>query len=113
MEDRALSLLAAPPLLYAFPHGTPLIDNPMLMKKSVLLLLVLMLSSIVSVAQKASLEARRARLHEVIDQVWEYELKTVPENATQIGDTRYNDQVSDISPEFYASDLEQRQKFLA
>src|SRR4051794_15528251 len=83
------------------------------MKKSVILLLVLMLSSIVSVAQKASLEARRARLHEVIDQVWEYALKTVPENATQIGDTRYNDQVSDISPEFYASDLEQRQKFLA
>ncbi len=49
-------------------------------------------------AQQASLAARRAQLRAAIDQEWQYELKTNPEFATEIGDNRYNDQLSDYSP---------------
>ena len=36
-----------------------------------------------------------------------------PEFATTVGDKRYNDRLSDHSPEFFKSDLEQKRKFLA
>lgn len=43
---------------------------------------------------------------------WDYELKTNPEMATAIGDSRFNAELSDYSPAFYARDLEQKQAFL-
>ena len=44
-----------------------------------------------------SLAARRAQLREAIEQEWQYELKTSPEFATAIGDSRYNDRLDDRS----------------
>ncbi len=48
-------------------------------------------------APAQSLAARRAKLREAIDQEWQYQLRTNPEEATEIGDPRYNDRWSDYS----------------
>jgi uncharacterized protein (DUF885 family) len=60
-----------------------------------------------------STEARRQQLLSLLDEEWQYELRSSPEFATSVGDNRYNDRLSDASPEFFQSDLEQRRKFLA
>jgi len=56
----------------------------------------------------ASLENRRQQLLSLFDEEWQYGLRTNPEWATILGDTRYNDRLSDNSPEFFQSDLEQK-----
>jgi len=48
-------------------------------------------------AEAAGLEARRAQFKEMLAAEWEYELREIPEQATTIGDYRYNDRWSDIS----------------
>ncbi|MGC2618221.1 MAG: DUF885 domain-containing protein [Acidobacteriaceae bacterium] len=48
-------------------------------------------------APAQSLAARRAKLREAIDQEWQYQLRTNPEEAAEIGDPRYNDRWSDYS----------------
>ena len=48
-------------------------------------------------AQSSSLAARRAQLHDALEQEWQYTLRTSPELATAIGDPRYNDRWSDYS----------------
>src|SRR5581483_8047365 len=65
----------------------------------------------------ASQETSQGSLHHqqlatLLDEEWQYELRSSPELATSIGDNRYNDRLSDVSPEFYQSDLDQRRKFL-
>ncbi len=60
----------------------------------------------------SSLENRRRQLLSVFEEEWEYELRTRPEFATMLGDHRYNDRLSDNSPEFFQADLEQKKKFL-
>ncbi|HKC00733.1 MAG TPA: hypothetical protein VKD23_18265, partial [Terriglobales bacterium] len=44
-----------------------------------------------------TLEARRSELHRLLADEWEYTLRTQPELATQVGDNRYNDRLSDFS----------------
>src|SRR6266496_291118 len=61
----------------------------------------------------ATVESRTHDLASLLDEEWEYELRTSPEFATSIGDPRYNDQFSDESPDFHHSDVEQKRKFLA
>jgi uncharacterized protein (DUF885 family) len=61
----------------------------------------------------ASVENRRQALLSLFDEEWQYELRTSPEWATMLGDNRYNDRLSDNSPEFFRSDLDQRRGFLA
>jgi len=58
-------------------------------------------------------ESRSRQLQTQLDDEWQYELRTSPEFATSIGDSRYNDQLSDNSPEFFRADVEQKRKFLA
>jgi uncharacterized protein (DUF885 family) len=58
------------------------------------------------------IESRRSQLLSLFDEEWQYELRTSPEMATSIGDSRYNDRLSDHSPAFYQSDAEARRKFL-
>src|SRR5581483_1571611 len=48
-----------------------------------------------------------------LNDLWEYTLKSHPELATIFGDNRYNDQVTDWSPQFFAADLAQKREFLA
>lgn len=59
-----------------------------------------------------SVDDRRLQLLSLFDEEWQYELRTKPEWATMLGDSRYNDRLSDNSPEFFRADIDQRQKFL-
>lgn len=61
----------------------------------------------------ASLEERRAELNRLLVNEWEYTLRTQPELATQVGDNRYNDRLSDFSDKAIADDLEHTRQSLA
>ena len=63
--------------------------------------------------QASDIGNRRSQLFSLLDEQWQYELRTSPEMATSVGDNRYNDRLKDRSPEFYQSDVEARRKFLA
>jgi uncharacterized protein (DUF885 family) len=62
---------------------------------------------------KPTLEARRAELNRLLADEWEYTLRTQPELATQVGDNRYNDRLSDFSDKAIADDLEHSRRALA
>src|SRR5580704_15924522 len=64
-------------------------------------------------ATPAAAESPREHLRSLFDEEWQYTLRTNPEWATALGDPRYNDRLSDNSPQFFQSDLEQGRKFLA
>jgi len=61
---------------------------------------------------KPTLEARRDELNRLLADEWEYTLRTQPELATQIGDNRYNDRLSDFSNQAIADDLEHTRQAL-
>ena len=61
----------------------------------------------------APLEQRRQQLASLFNEEWQYVLRANPEWSTMLGDSRYNDRLSDNSPEFFQSDLEQKRKFLS
>ena len=62
---------------------------------------------------RKTLEARRAELNRLLADEWEYTLRTQPELATQVGDDRYNDRLSDFSGKAIADDLEHTRQSLA
>jgi uncharacterized protein (DUF885 family) len=64
-------------------------------------------------AAAQSLDARRADLNRLLADEWEYTLRTQPELATQVGDNRYNDRLSDFSDKAIADDLEHTRQSLA
>lgn len=51
-----------------------------------------------------SLDTRRAALRQLLDEDWEYQLRTHPEMATHTGDYRYNDRLSDYSVQALEAD---------
>ncbi len=57
-------------------------------------------------ATSSSLDGRRAQLRDALQAEWEYTLRTYPEFATYVGDTRYNDRLGDYSPEAVAKQVE-------
>ena len=59
-----------------------------------------------------SLEARRADLQRLLAEEWEYTLRTQPELATQVGDDRYNDRLSDLSDKAIADNLQHTRQVL-
>jgi uncharacterized protein (DUF885 family) len=64
-------------------------------------------------AAEQSLEVRRAELNRLLADEWEYTLRTQPELATQVGDDRYNDRLSDFSDKAIADDLQHTRESLA
>ena len=64
-------------------------------------------------AASQTLEARRVELNRLLAEEWEYSLRTQPELATQVGDDRYNDRLSDFSDKAIADDLEHTRQALA
>ncbi len=60
----------------------------------------------------AGVEARRAALNALLDEQWQYTMKTNPEFASILGDKRYNDQVSDASLAGIERDLAAKRVFL-
>ena len=63
-------------------------------------------------APTSDVDARRKALAALLADHWEYGLKRSPELATMIGDKRYNDRWTDMSPEAIAADLAETKKFL-
>jgi uncharacterized protein (DUF885 family) len=63
-------------------------------------------------ASQSDLDARRQKLRELLSEEWEYRLRTFPELATQVGDHRYNDKLSDYSADAIAKDIAHETDFL-
>ena len=63
-------------------------------------------------ASAASVEQRIAKLHALLDEQWQYTLRTSPEFASIIGDKRYNDRLSDYSQRAIDADNRQARVFL-
>jgi len=60
-----------------------------------------------------SLDVRRAELKRLVDDEWEYTLEHSPELATNVGDERFNDRLSDFSDKAIAENLEHTRRALA
>jgi len=60
----------------------------------------------------SNLDKRRQQLKSLIDEQWEYVLRTNPEYASILGDKRYNDQVRDNSLEGIRKDNAENEKFV-
>jgi uncharacterized protein (DUF885 family) len=63
-------------------------------------------------AKAVTLEDRRKALNDVFHDYWEDVLQHNPEFASTIGDTRFNDKVSDYSVKAYNESLERGQNFI-
>ncbi|HEX6086498.1 MAG TPA: DUF885 domain-containing protein [Thermoanaerobaculia bacterium] len=61
----------------------------------------------------ADLDRRRVQLRKLLDEQWEYTLRTSPELASILGDRRYNDEVSDLSERANREEEEMTRRFLA
>lgn len=61
--------------------------------------------SLTTHAAGQSLETRRIELNGLLADEWQYTLRTQPELATQVGDNRYNRQLSDYSDKAIADNL--------
>ncbi len=59
-----------------------------------------------------SVEQRVKKLHDLLNEQWEYTLRTSPEFASIVGDKRYNDKLSDFSQAAIDKDLRQTRIFL-
>ena len=67
--------------------------------------LSLLFALLVAQATPQDLEARRKQLAGLLDEQWEYTLRTHPEFASILGDKRYNDKLSDCSQAAIDDDL--------
>jgi uncharacterized protein (DUF885 family) len=62
--------------------------------------------------RKLSVEQRVKQLHDLLNEQWEYTLRTSPEFASILGDKRYNDKLSDLSQAAIDKELKQTGVFL-
>jgi uncharacterized protein (DUF885 family) len=60
----------------------------------------------------SSLASRRAELNRLLNDEWEYTLLHSPELATNVGDDRYNDRLSDFSDKAIADEFEHNRQAL-
>jgi uncharacterized protein (DUF885 family) len=79
----------------------------------IVLFFVALVAPLFTHAAEPTLEARRAELTRLLAEEWEYSLRAQPELATQVGDDRYNDRLSDFSDKAIADDLEHTRQALA
>ena len=73
---------------------------------------ILMLTAIPCMFAQTSVEERRTQLKKAIDEDWAYELRVSPELATQTGDNRYNDQLTDYSAKSFAEQITHAEQML-
>ena len=66
---------------------------------------VSIVASVTGRSANQTLDARRAELKRLLSEEWEYTLQHSPELATDVGDDRYNDRLSDFSDKAIAADL--------
>ena len=74
--------------------------------------LLMVAAPIIANSAPQDLDARRAQLKGMLDDEWEYTLRTQPELATHVGDNRYNDRLSDFSDQAIAADIEHTRQAL-
>ncbi|HSR49996.1 MAG TPA: DUF885 domain-containing protein [Acidobacteriota bacterium] len=79
------------------------------LKRSVLFVAVLLLFPSLAGAQER--EGAAAELWKIFDDHWEYQMRTSPTWASQLGDRRYNDQWPDVSIEAIGERHEQEKAF--
>jgi uncharacterized protein (DUF885 family) len=79
---------------------------------SVLVAVFCVLGVVAQTLGEDSSEARRARLKAALHEEWEHQLRAYPELATQVGDPRYNDRLSDYSAEFYLGEVQHARQAL-
>jgi uncharacterized protein (DUF885 family) len=75
--------------------------------------MLLILPALASAAATPDLEARRKALHDLLQEQWDYTMRTHPIYASFLGDKRFNDQIEDLSQKAIDDDLEQTVRFLA
>lgn len=63
-------------------------------------------------APPATLETRRSAFNALLQEQWEYHLRTSPEFASILGDKRYNDKLTDFSQAAIEADLQETARFL-
>jgi len=73
---------------------------------------ILTVTAVSCVFAQTSVESRRAQLKALLDEEWEYELQVSPELATQAGDSRYNDRLSDYSAKSFADQVTHAEQML-
>ncbi len=66
----------------------------------------------VSIAQASPVAERSRTLNKLFDEYWQYSLKASPENATYLGDARYNDAWSDYSAAAFNANLAHESDFI-
>jgi uncharacterized protein (DUF885 family) len=82
--------------------------------KCILLLTCVVMAWVIDVsAGDGNVAARRQQLNALIQEEWEYALRQHPEFATFVGDSRYNDKLSDYSPEAEERELKHAREALA
>jgi uncharacterized protein (DUF885 family) len=74
---------------------------------------ILLVTSLSAADPAADLESRRQALNDLLQEQWEYKMRTNPIYASILGDKRYNDKVDDLSQEAIDADLAQQRRFLA
>lgn len=62
--------------------------------------------------QVASPETSSRDLARLLDEIWQNQLKTSPEYATYLGDKRYDDQLSDVSPRAINDELARERDYI-
>jgi len=73
---------------------------------------VLLVICLSAAGPAADLESRRKALNDLLNEQWEYNMRTDPIYASTLGDKRYNDKVWDQSQQAIDADLEQQRRFL-
>jgi uncharacterized protein (DUF885 family) len=79
---------------------------------SLLALCVLVPSPGFAADSSTDLDARRKALSELLNEQWEYTMRTHPIYASILGDKRFNDKTDDFSQAAIDGDLEQSRRFL-
>src|SRR5947208_10892374 len=75
-------------------------------------LLVLSVAVPLLAQSKPDVAARRKLLDALLNEQWEYTLRTSPEFASILGDKRYNDKLADYSQAAIDRDIQQNRIFL-
>jgi uncharacterized protein (DUF885 family) len=78
-----------------------------------LLLALLVAQAVPQPAAPQGLDVRRKQLVDLLDEQWEYTMRTNPEYASILGDKRYNDKLTDFSEKAVLAELEVQRGLLA
>ena len=62
-------------------------------------LVFILFAASAALAQAISANDAAKKLHALFDEDWQWGLQQYPEGATLLGDNRYNDRLTDLSPE--------------